>query len=677
MKQSPPALSHNVERYRALLNATFEAIIIYDEAEQLLDANHAFETLFGYPLKEALGLSLLELIVPACHDLLHPILHDPQARQRVEAIGVRKDGSVFNLELVSKPYTYLDKAVQVISLRDTTERSQAEEELQKAKEELEKQHLRLEALYHIGQIINSTLEPDAILDRLTDEAMRVTRATHGQVLVVRKENHSFERRSLRGFTAEQALLARAIPLSLDQGINGRAYKTQTIVQVNDVLSEENYFALIPQTRTELAIPIIRNGQVLGNLDLQSPEVGAFYDVDLNYLKALADQVATALTNAQLFHSVEKAKQEWEATFNAMQDAVALVDADHRIVQANAAFLALMQGAEPVIGQRYSRALAQALCPLEECPLDRALDDGQTALCTHELDGRIFDIQTIPLAGTVDIEGEARLIYVMRDMTEQRQAEEQMRIYATKLEQSNRELQDFASVASHDLQEPLRKIQAFGDRLKSKHGEALTPTGHDYLERMQSAAGRMQGLINDLLTYSRVTTKAQPFQSVNLNDVLKEVLSDLEVRIEESQGKVIVNGLEQIDADRTQMHQLLQNLVGNALKYHREGVPPIVTVEGKVIKGLKQRLGDGMGGGYYQLTVADNGIGFDEKYLDRIFTPFQRLHGRNEYEGSGMGLAVCRKIVERHGGSITARSAPDEGSTFVVTLPLAHAKGEEG
>lgn len=240
-----------------------------------------------------------------------------------------------------------------------------------------------------------------------------------------------------------------------------------------------------------------------------------------------------------------------------------------------------------------------------------------------------------------------------------QANEKLETFAGELQRSNRELQDFAFVASHDLQEPLRKIQAFGDRLKSKHGEALSPEGRDYLERMQAAALRMHALINDLLTFSRVTSKGQPFVSIDLDRVAREVLSDLEVRVQENGGRVEVGDLPTLEADPLQMRQLLQNLIGNGLKFRRAGEPPVVRVNSQVTSDERPRV---------TLEVSDNGIGFDTKYLDRIFTPFQRLHGRSEYEGTGMGLAVCRRIVERHGGTITARSTPGEGATFVVELP---------
>jgi signal transduction histidine kinase len=260
------------------------------------------------------------------------------------------------------------------------------------------------------------------------------------------------------------------------------------------------------------------------------------------------------------------------------------------------------------------------------------------------------------------------------MAEMAQTQEGLKGYAARLERSNHELQDFASVASHDLQEPLRKVMAFSDRLKSKHGATLDDQGRDYLERVQNAARRMQTLINDLLTYARVTTKAQPFVATDLAAATREVVSDLEVRIEQVKGTVEVGELPTLEADPVQVRQLMQNLIGNALKYHKAEVPPVVRVHSKLLRqGDRPAATDTPRGDLCQISVEDNGIGFDEVYKDRIFTIFQRLHGRGEYEGTGVGLAVCRKIAERHGGSITARSTPGQGSTFLVTLPVRQPK----
>ena len=234
-----------------------------------------------------------------------------------------------------------------------------------------------------------------------------------------------------------------------------------------------------------------------------------------------------------------------------------------------------------------------------------------------------------------------------------------------LQQSNRELENFAYVASHDLQEPLRKIQAFGNLLEEEYGETLGE-GQDYLRRMRGAAERMSALINDLLAFSRVTTKKEPLRRVNLNEIVSGVMGDLEDLVRRSDGNVVVSSLPEIVADATQMRQLFQNLIGNALKFRKKDIPPVVKVSAKEIDG-----------GKIEIHVEDNGVGFDEQYLDKIFAVFQRLNGRDEYEGTGIGLAVCRKIAERHGGDITAKSSPGNGATFIVTLlNQQHKEGEK-
>ena len=244
------------------------------------------------------------------------------------------------------------------------------------------------------------------------------------------------------------------------------------------------------------------------------------------------------------------------------------------------------------------------------------------------------------------------------------------IAAERLHQTNRELQDFAFVASHDLQEPLRKVQAFGDRLERRFADRLGDDGLDYLHRMQGASLRMSTLIDDLLTFSRVESRSAPSQPVDLALVATDVIHDLEIGIEECGATVQIGSLPTIAADATQMRQLLQNLIGNALKFRRPDVPPRISIEATSFEtgteaGLPREQGPTC-----RLEIRDNGIGFDEKYLDRIFTVFQRLHGRAEYGGSGIGLAVCRRVVERHHGQISATSAEGEGSTFVVHLPYA-------
>jgi PAS domain S-box-containing protein len=259
---------------------------------------------------------------------------------------------------------------------------------------------------------------------------------------------------------------------------------------------------------------------------------------------------------------------------------------------------------------------------------------------------------------------AGAVIVLRDVSGTRSSEQQLRAVREELERSNRELQDFAAIASHDLQEPLRKIQAFGDRLADRASGSLDEEAKDSLRRMTNAAGRMQSLINDLLEYSQVTIRPEPPRPVDLAVVVSEVLSDLDERLRISNGTVHVGPLPTILASPLQMRQLFQNLIANALKFHGDGVAPVVHIEASPRGADRRRQRVPV----WEIRVRDNGIGFETKHVERIFAPFQRLHGREAYEGTGMGLAICRRIVALLGGTLTATSIPGEGATFLITLP---------
>jgi PAS domain S-box-containing protein len=247
-----------------------------------------------------------------------------------------------------------------------------------------------------------------------------------------------------------------------------------------------------------------------------------------------------------------------------------------------------------------------------------------------------------------------------DITVRKRAEEalelRVRERTAELERKNRELQDFAFIASHDLSEPLRKIQTFGSLLHEKNAALLDHQSKDYISRMTGAANRMQDLLDALLRYSRIESRGQAFGPVKLHDVAKEAAGDLELSVQKIQARIEIGPLPVVTGDPDQLRQLFQNVFANALKYRRSEAGTSIRIYGEENHGA------------VRVFVEDNGIGFDEKYLDKIFQPFQRLHGKNEYSGTGIGLAICRKIVERHGGTITARSTPGKGSTFILTLP---------
>jgi PAS domain S-box-containing protein len=267
--------------------------------------------------------------------------------------------------------------------------------------------------------------------------------------------------------------------------------------------------------------------------------------------------------------------------------------------------------------------------------------------------------------------------VTRDLTERKIAEDKLQMYADELlqknkdlERSNSELSSFSYVASHDLQEPLRKIQGFGNLILNSEVSNLSDTGKDYFNRMIKAATRMQGLIDSLLEFSRTNTDTKNFETADLDELLEEVKKDMRELIETS-GAVIKSGpLPTLKVIPFQFRQLMANLIGNSIKYAKKDVPPLIEVSAEKIapRDLPENF-TVASADYYRITFRDNGIGFEQEYAEKIFELFQRLHGKNEYTGSGIGLAICKKIAENHSGWISAESEPGVGSSFHFYLPV--------
>jgi light-regulated signal transduction histidine kinase (bacteriophytochrome) len=239
-----------------------------------------------------------------------------------------------------------------------------------------------------------------------------------------------------------------------------------------------------------------------------------------------------------------------------------------------------------------------------------------------------------------------------------------------LQATNKELDRFAYVASHDLQEPLRKIMLFTDRLTTRMSDKLDSEVENYLQKISKASQRMQQLVNDLLKFSRHTNDILDFEQTDLNELLNDVLSDMEIDIQKRDAKVTSGDLPTIYAIPSQIRQLFQNLISNSLKFCKEDCTPEVHIQTEVVKGalipgLDRKLYENT---FYKIYIRDNGIGFDSKYAEEIFVVFKRLHSYHEFEGTGIGLSICKKIVEKHKGFISAESSLNEGSTFIITLP---------
>ena len=378
-------------------------------------------------------------------------------------------------------------------------------------------------------------------------------------------------------------------------------------------------------------------------------------------EVLAPRSVSGEVIARLRVTDQRREDQLRAVLDNIGDGVVVADADGRITEFNpAARRILGRGASDAPPEQWPpefglfRPDGVTPFPAAEVPLARAIRGEATnqvemVIRQASLEAPVYlSVTGRPIKGADGaITGG---VVILHDITERKRAEQELR-------NSNQELEEFAHVASHDLQEPLRKVTAFASCLRDTQAALLDAEGRDYLDRIQNATARMAVLVSDLLEISTISSKKRPFVPVDLNEVVAGVLLDLETRLAETSGRVEFQDLPTVVSDPLQMRRLLQNLVGNALKFHRKGEAPVVRISAELAEGA------------CRLSVADNGIGFDEKYLDTVFAMFQRLHGRGEFEGTGMGLAICRRIVERHGGTITARSKLGQGATFIVTMPI--------
>ncbi len=437
----------------------------------------------------------------------------------------------------------------------------------------------------------------------------------------------------------------------------------------------------------------KTGRWEGRSRLRNARTGELIDVDTRMFRVKSDEGGRPSCLAILHRPVEDRVQPQTALAEAQARKRAILESSlDPIITINHAgvITEFNRAAEQTFGHPRDKILgtkpSEVLFPPatsanQQDRIDRYLDVGEGSLLGRRVEvtavranGDTFDAE---MAMTISREeGAPVMTFFIRDISRRKKAEQEQARYAADLERSNRELEQFAYVASHDLQEPLRKIRTFGDRLQMLCGEKLDEPSTDCILRMHSAAERMQSLIDGLLSLSRVTTQGQRFVPVDLAQVAREVVSDLEAQIEKLGGRVELGHLPTIQADPLQMRQLFQNLIANGLKFRRSEEPPIVKIEGKLLPGRQQR-GAPRPPAQQQcrIVVEDNGIGFEEKHRERIFDVFQRLHPRDVFEGTGIGLALCRKIVERHAGQITARSTPGQGSAFEVLLPVVQSKRE--
>jgi len=361
-------------------------------------------------------------------------------------------------------------------------------------------------------------------------------------------------------------------------------------------------------------------------------------------------------------TAHRIRQRLESIFESAPNGMIVVSPSGHILQANATANSIFRYSDlvghlvedlvprPDRPDHHSRRLNYS-----KTPSRRTMGDRQDlfGLCQ---DGTAVPVEIglNPVSGSNDGEIIASIV----DVSERRRYEQRIQQHNEALERSNKELEEFAFIASHDLREPLRKIISFSRLLLSNDYGNFTKEGQEFTHYIVGAAERMRELLESLLSYSRITSQGRRFVETDIAEVVEQVRADLQLMIEETQATLEIGDLSRIDADTSQLRQLLQNLVSNALKYRHPERPPHILIKGDALPDER-----------YRLVVSDNGIGFDPRYNEQVFEVFKRLHGRSEYPGTGMGLAICRKIVDRHGGVIMANGREHQGTTFIIDLPV--------
>ncbi|OIN58071.1 sensor histidine kinase [Arsenicibacter rosenii] len=349
--------------------------------------------------------------------------------------------------------------------------------------------------------------------------------------------------------------------------------------------------------------------------------------------------------------------------------VLVCDRDYRILFANGDLPAIfLTEIKDLVGHMLEEILPAEMAAYIRQNFSDALA-GRSRYMNEEIADQYYEVFVGPVN---DSEGQTVMaVATLRNITAVKHAQQQLESSVNELKRSNQNLEQFAYVASHDLQEPLRKIQSFGDVLRDQYEEVLGDQGTDLIRRMQSAASRMSVLIRDLLMYSRIASYREAFGKIDLNQVLSEVTDDLEAIIADKKAIIKAETLPIIQGSALQLRQLFQNLLSNSLKFNRANVPPVIEITTQNRSATELPFwseSDKKASAYVEITVSDNGIGFDPAYSERIFHVFQRLHGRSEYNGTGIGLAIVQKVIENHQGDIRATAAPGEGATFTILLP---------
>jgi len=634
-----------------------------------LHVNHKLCEMTGYSERELLAMTFKDITHP--DDLegdlsnMRKVMAGDLNINIMEKRYIRKDGSIvwvhLNAMLVHDAQNEPDYFITIIE--DITQRKQAELNLQK---QLEREQLVAEIL----DSIRSETDLDTILEKTINRLGQLTQADRCAVWLFDAEKQEFEVPQ-HEYHGQENIAYIANTVSPSNPVLPFGLSPSEIVRFTDILQAEGLTDMDRKMIAErkikslLHVPILYQNQLLGVLRMHTTrENRVWNDEVVSLVKHIGSQVSIAIHQAQVLKQLRTSESRKSGILESSLDAIITIDAEGKVVEWNTA-------AERILG--YSRKEVLDQYHMAELIIPESLRASHYQGIAHYLAtgegpilGKLLELPALRSDGT-EIMVELTVTRVpnvnpllftgtLRDITARKLAESKLLSYTQRLAQSNQELEDFATIASHDLQAPLRKVIIFGDMLRSSTEGILSDECVDYINRIQKSSGRMQDLITDLLALSRITRKANPFEPTNLNAIVAEVLEMLDINIQESKAQITVGDLCTVEADASQMKQVFTNLIGNSLKFTQPGVRPKISIQS--IRNGQQ----------YDIRIQDNGIGFDTEFNELIFKVFERLHGVT-YPGTGIGLTIVKKIMERHHGTVSASGKPKQGATFILSLPV--------